>query len=571
MKIDGGEMFASMLEREGVENIFGLQGGHVDPIFQACRDHGIRIIDTRHEQAAGHMADAWARTTGRPGVAVVTAGPGVTDIVTAVANAYIDSVPMLVVGGRYPLADDEMLPLQELHGVPLMESITKWSRLVRDTERIPEYVSMAFRHATTGRPGPVFLEIPADVLAARVEEDEVRYPEVYRPQTAPAPPPEAVEKALAILSEAERPVILAGRGVWFSGGTDELREFAELTGIPVCANGMTRGAVPEDSPLGVGSLLIAGRGMAMTGFADVALLLGGRLGMFTGGRQSIIPTQTKVIQVDIEGEEIGRGRDIDVGIVADCRETLRALIGQARGRTFPRHDEWVEKLRQALAAFRGMYANALDPGRRPIHPYHLANEVSAFIADDGVLVADGGETFVWAEVALSARRPGRYLGHGYLGCLGTGIPFGIAAKLAHPEERVLVLTGDGSVGLNFSEFDTAVRHNLPIVVVINNDQAWGMCKHEQMVSLGEDRIVATELGPTRYEKAAEPFGVYAEFVEEGAEIIPAIERAFASGRPACVNVMTDPDAVSPAVQAGARRVERPWAEAVIRRREAAVQ
>ncbi|GAG05935.1 unnamed protein product, partial [marine sediment metagenome] len=198
-------------------------------------------------------------------------------------------------------------------------------------------------------------------------------------------------------------------------------------------------------------------------------------------------------------------------------------------------------------------------------------EVSAFIADDGVLVADGGETFVWAEVALSARRPGRYLGHGYLGCLGTGIPFGIAAKLAHPEERVLVLIGDGSVGLNFSEFDTAVRHNLPIVVVINNDQAWGMCKHEQMVSLGEDRIVATELRPTRYEKAAEPFGVHAEFVEDGAEIIPAIERAFASGRPACVNVMTDPDAVSPAVQAGAQRVERPWAEAVIRRREAAVQ
>ena len=571
MKIDGGEMFASMLEREGVKNIFGLQGGHVDPIFQACRDHGIRIIDTRHEQAAGHMADAWARTTGRPGVAVVTAGPGVTDIVTAVANAYIDSVPMLVVGGRYALADDEMLPLQELHGVPLMESITKWRRLVRDPERIPEYVSMAFRQATTGRPGPVFLEIPEDVLAARVEEDEVRYPEVYRPEAAPAPPPEAVEKALAMLSEAERPVILAGRGVWFSGGTDELREFAELTGIPVCANGMTRGAVPEDSPLGVGSLLIAGRGMAMTGFADVALLLGGRLGMFTGGRQSIIPTQTKVIQVDIEGEEIGRGRDIDVGIVADCRETLRALIRQARGRTFPRRDEWVEKLHQALAAFRGMFANALDPSRRPIHPYHLANEVSAFIADDGVLVADGGETFVWAEVALSARRPGRYLGHGYLGCLGTGIPFGIAAKLAHPEERVLVLIGDGSVGLNFSEFDTAVRHNLPIVVVINNDQAWGMCKHEQMVSLGEDRIVATELGPTRYEKAAEPFGVHAEFVEDGAKIIPAIERAFASGRPACVNVMTDPDAVSPAVQAGARRVERPWADAVIRRREAAVQ
>lgn len=571
MKIDGGEMVVRMLEREGVENVFALIGGHIDPIFQACHDHGIRIIDTRHEQAAGHMADAWARTTGRPGVAVVTAGPGVTDIVTAVANAYMDCVPMLVVGGRHALAEDELLPLQELHGLPIMQSITKWSRLVRDPERIPEYVSMAFRHATTGRPGPVFLEIPEDVLAARVEEEKVRFPETYRPEAAPAPPAEAVEKALTILSEAERPVILAGRGVWFSGGTDELREFAELSGIPVCANGMTRGAVPEDSPLGLGGFMLAGRGMALAGPPDAVLLLGARLGMFTGGRQSIIPAEAKVIQVDIEGEEIGRGREIDVGIVADCRETLRSLIREAQGRTLPRRDEWVAKLRQTQAAIGGMFADALNPDRRPIHPYRLAHEVSTLMAGAGTLVADGGETFVWAEMALSARRPGRYLGHGYLGCLGTGIPFGLAAKLAHPEERVLVLTGDGSVGLNFSEFDTAVRHNLPIVVVINNDQAWGMCKHEQVVKLGKDRVVATELGPTRYEKAAEAFGVHAEFVEDGADIVPAVERAFASGRPACVNVMTDPDAISPYVQAAGPRVERPWAEAVARRREAAVQ
>ncbi len=345
MKIDGGEMFARMLEREGVENVFALHGGHIDPIFQACLDHSIRIIDTRHEQAAGHMADAWTRTTGRPGVAVVTAGPGVTDIVTAVANAYIDCVPMLVVGGRHGLAEEELLPLQELHGVPIMQSITKWSRLVRDPERIPEYVSMAFRHATTGRPGPVFLEIPADVLAARVEEEKVRLPVSYRPEAAPAPPSEAVEKALAILSEAERPVILAGRGVWFSGGSDELRRFAELSGIPVCANGMTRGAVPEDSPLGLGSFMVAGRGLALAGSPDAVLLLGGRLGLFTGGRQSIIPAGAKVIQVDIEGEEIGRARDIDVGIVADCRETLRAFIREARGRSFPPREEWLNKLR----------------------------------------------------------------------------------------------------------------------------------------------------------------------------------------------------------------------------------
>jgi acetolactate synthase-1/2/3 large subunit len=570
MKIDGGEMLARMLDREGIKNVFALHGGHIDSIFQACYDHDIRIFDTRHEQAAGHMADAWARLTGQPGVALVTAGPGVTDVVTAVANAYMDAVPMVVVGGRHALAEEELMPLQELHGVPLMQSITKWSRLVRDPKRIPEYASIAFRHATTGRPGPVFLEIPADVLRVQVEEEEVLFPKLYRPEAAPAPPPEAVEKALTMLSQAERPIIMAGRGVWAANACNELREFAELTGIPVCANGITRGAVPEDSPLGLGGFHLVGAAQAMAGAPDAVLLLGARLGLYTGPRGGMIPAGVKIIQVDIEAGEIGRGRDIDVGIVADCREALRALVRAAGGRSFSVRDEWAAKLRQARSAIESMFAaGALEPDRRPIHPYRLAREVSTLMTDAGVLAVDGGETFVWTELARMARRPGRHIGHGYLGCLGTGIPFGLAAKVAYPDERVLVFTGDGSVGLNFSEFDTAVRHNLPVVVVINNDQAWGMCKHEQVVRHGESRIVATELGPTRYEKAAEGFGVYGQFVEEPSEIIPAIERAFASGRPACVNVMTDPDVISPLVQATGPRVERPWAEAVAGRQQAA--
>ncbi len=561
MKIDGGEMFARMLDREGVKNIFALHGGHIDPIVQACLDHGIRIIDTRHEQAAGHMADAWARLTGQPGVAVVTAGPGVTDVVTAVANAYVDLVPMVVIGGRHDIAEDDLLLLQDFQGAPLMQSITKWSRLVRDPRRIPEYVNMAFRQAATGRPGPVFLEIPRDVLRAQVEEDALDFQDISRPEAAPAPSPETADKALTLLLEAERPVIMAGRGVWSARGTDELREFAELAGIPVCANGITRGAIPEDSPLGLGGFQTLAAARAAAGAPDVVLLLGGRLGLYTGPRGAAIPPEAKIIQVDIEGEEIGRGRDIHLGIVADCRETLRALIRAAQGRTRPGHDEWVGKLGQGQSAMQGAFADALDPSRQPIHPYRLAHDASALMADSGVLAVDGGETFVWGELARSARRPGRHVGHGYFGCLGTGIPFGLAAKVAYPEERVLVLTGDGSVGLNFSEFDTAVRHNLPVVVVVNNDQAWGMCKHEQTTRLGEDRVIITELGPTRYDKAAEGFGVYAEFVEDGSEIIPAIERAFASGRPACVNVMTDPDVVSPLVLMGGGRQERPWAEA----------
>jgi acetolactate synthase-1/2/3 large subunit len=551
MTINGGELVARALVRAGARHIFGLHGGHVDPIFQACHDAGVRIIDTRHEQAAGHMADAWGRLTGEPGVAVVTAGPGVTDIVTAVANAHLDAVPMIVIGGRYPLADDEMMPLQELHGVPVMQSITKWSRVVRDTERIGEYVDAAFRQATSGRPGPVFLEIPADTLAASV--DEVRVPPVFTmaPPARPRPSPEAVERILAALATADRPLIMAGRGVWLGGAASELREFAELTDTPVIANGMSRGCVPEDSRLGLGGFLGAGRALALGAQPDLVLMLGARFGLFTGGRQSIVPASAQVIQVDIEPEELGRGGKVDFGVAADCREALRALVAAASSRTWPRRDSWVQAGKNAAAMAKTMVASTATGANGVIHPFRVATEVTDLIREGGVLAVDGGDTFVWAELALEARLPGRYLGHGYLGCLGIGLPFALAAKLAHPDEPVVLLTGDGSVGLNFTEFDTAVRHNLPITVVVNNDQAWGMCKHEQMVRLGSERVIATELAPTRYDKAAEPFGVYSEHVEEADGIRPAIERAIASGRPACVNVMTDPNAISPAQQATA--------------------
>ena len=549
MTVNGGQLVAQALTSAGTKYIFGLHGGHIDPIFQACHDAGIGIIDTRHEQAAGHMADALGRLTGKPGVAVVTAGPGVTDVVTAVANAYLDCVPMVVIGGRHPLEDDEMMPLQELHGVPLMHSITKWTRLVRDTSRIGEYVVAALHQATSGRPGPVFLEIPADVLAASTEESSVKPLSAAEAPARPRPSVEAVESVLAMLSAAERPVIMAGRGVWFAGAADELREFAELTATPVLANGITRGAVPEDTPLGIGGFLGAGRALAFGAPPDFVLMLGARYGLFTGGRQSIVPPSARVIQVDVEAEELGRGGRADLRIAADCREALRALTDAARSRAWPDRGAWIQNANSAANAARMMFSGALDPSRTTIHPYRVAAEVAGMTAERGVLSVDGGDTFVWAELALEARRPGRYLGHGYLGCLGIGLPFALAAKLAHPDEPSVLLTGDGSIGLNFTEFDTAVRHNLPVTVVINNDQAWGMCKHEQTVRLGADRVIATELGAVRYDKAAEAFGAHAEYVERAEDMRPAIERAMAAGRPACVNVMTDPDAISPAQQA----------------------
>jgi len=546
-KIHGGEMVLRALEREGVRELFTLPGEHIDPILEAAGAHGFRIIDTRHEQAAGHMADGWARTTGRPGVAVVTAGPGVTDIVTAVANAYCDAIPMLVIAGRSGIMEDEVLGSQALPQVDFMRPITKWAATAFQPARIAEFVTIAYRQAVTGRPGPVYLDIPLDVITARVDEERVLFPELYRPEAPPAARPEAVERALDLLERAERPAIMVGGGVWFAGAAAELREFAELTQTPVLSNEKARGCVPEDTPLGFGSFV-----PIASGRPDVVLILGARLGLFTGGRHlSLIPREAQVIQVDILGEEIGRNREIQLGIVGDCREVLRQLLEGARHRRWPQRDAWLATLNSVRGARAQAFAQALTAEEPPIHPFRLATEVTRFADADTIMVGDGGETWDWVSNAAVVRQPGHWMSHGYLGCLGVGLSFGLAAKLAHPDKRVLVTTGDGSLGLNLAEFHTAAKHNLPIVVVVFSDGAWGMCKHGQEMTLGKGRSVATELGIVHYEKAAEALGAYGELVERPGDIRPALERAFASGKPACLNVLTDPDVVSPATVAGA--------------------
>jgi acetolactate synthase-1/2/3 large subunit len=544
--IDGGEMVARILEREGIREIFTLPGD-VDLILRAAESRGFRIIDTRHEQAAGHMADGWARVTGRVGVAAVTSGPGVTDIVTAVANAYVDAIPMLVLAGRSALVEDETVAQQSLPQVEIMRPITKWAYTVTRPQRIAEFTAMALRQATTGRPGPVFLDIPDDVMKAQVDEERVFFPREYRPEAPPAAQPEAIAKAVELLARAQRPVILAGGGVWFAQAAAELREFAELTQTPVLTNGKARGCVPEDTPLGFGDFVPLAAGQP-----DVVLVLGARLGLFTGGRYiSLIPANAQVIQVDIEGEEIGRNRDVQLGIVGDCREVLRQMLERARQRSWPQRDAWLELLGRTRQGRSQAFAAALAASEPPIHPFRLATEVARYLPDEAIMVADGGEAWDWMNSAAVVKRPGHWLSHGYLGCLGVGLSFGMAAKLAHPDKPVLVTTGDGSVGLNFAEFHTAAKHNLPIVVVVFNDKAWGMCKHGQEMTRGKGQTVATELGLVHYERAAEGLGAYGELVEKPADIAPALERAFKSGKPACLNVLVDPDVVAPATIGGA--------------------
>lgn len=536
--IDGGQALVATLKRFGVDTIFTLHGGHLDCVYQAAVAAGIRIIDHRHEQAAGIAATGYARTTGKVGVAMVTAGGGITNVVTAIANAYSDCVASVFLGGAPPLRDYDALPVNSGYDqLSVMGGITKWCHRVTHVERLPDLLGRAFHIAREGRPGPVYLDLPSDVLYALIDESEVRYPAGALNVARPAPSSETVVAALELLRGAERPVILAGGGVAYSGGADLLTRFAELSGIPVATNNKSRGAMPTDHPLwmrGFGALgAAAARG---AGAPDVVMLLGARLGLYTGGRRkSFIPASARIVQVDISAEEIGRVRDVELGIVSDCRSMLAALIAQAGNGPWPDRREWV-------AGLRGDHAPKSPPPNPAdgLTPGLLASTLAAVAPDEAIFVLDGGETPAWFDGFAASLKPDRWLGHGYMGIMGEGMPLAVGAQVAHPDKRVICLCGDGAVGFNFAEFDTMVRHNLPVVVIVNNDQQWGMSAHGQDLIYGPGKRVVSDLAATRYDVAASGFGAHAEYVTTFEELAPALKRALTANRPACVNVMTKP-------------------------------
>ncbi len=527
-EINGGRLVAKVLKQEGVECIFGLSGGHIDPIFQGCLDEKIRVIDTRHEQAAVFMAEGWARVTGKPGVAVVTAGPGVTNAVTGLWNALERASPIIVFGGRSPLKEFEWGSLQDMDSLSLAQTVTKWARAGYETKRIAEYVSMAFRQALGGRPGPTYLEFPVDVLGAKVAEKEVTLPKNYRTTARPQGDPALVKEAVDLLLGAERPLVITGSGVWWSQAAKELREFIELTKIPLSRG---QGSVPADHPLCLGIT------SAATQRADVVFLLGTRLNFMLGfGRPPVFSENSRWIQVDIEPTEIGRNRPIDIGIIGDAKAVLKQMIEEARDRCQGRKElPWVEECREQLKSQQEQFEPLLNSDSVPVHPARLCKEIRDFIDREATIVVDGGDISVWSFLSLKSYQPGHFLGVTPSGTLGVGTSFAMAARLARPDKQVLLLNGDGSFGLNGMEFDTMVRHKLPIVCVISNDGAWGMVKHEQQVR-GTDRVVGIELGFVRYDKVVEALGGYGEAVERPEDIRPALERAFASGVPACINV-----------------------------------
>ena len=542
----GSYLIARTLKEEGVEALFYLMGGPNFDIVMACQDLGIRTIDFRHEQGAAFAAHAYARVTGKPGVCTAASGPGTLNLLTGVYTAAIDCAPMVVLGGAGPVHQIGQEAFQEVDQVGIMEPLCKYVHRTTQAARYPEIVSTAYRQATTGRPGPVYIDCGADVLYEELEEDSAPRPSRAARRSSPAAEPGAAREAVDMLANAERPIIFAGGGVFFSGGAAEIEQFVDRTSIPFYTAPMSRGLVPEDHPVS----FPGARSTAMRE-ADVVLVIGTRLNwmMQFGSR---FAADAKIIQVDIDAAEIGHNRSVDLGIVGDAKAVLSQMVAEAEAResSFAGAQEspWVVKLREYEEKKAVQMAPLLNSDQTPIHPLRLCKEIRDFLDRDAVLSVDGNEILHFGRQSIPTFVPGHRLNSGVTGTMGVGLPYGLGAKVAKPDKQVLVLHGDGSMGMNSMEIDTAIRHDLPVVTVVSNNAGWTARTPNQ-------RKPGRELGFTAFGDMSTALGGYGERVEDPDEIRPALERAFDSGKPAVVDVIVEPTAAGVSRAWGGSRME----------------
>jgi len=530
----GGHLAARTLKAAGVEVIFTLSGGHIMPLYDGCIDEGIKIVDVRHEQAAVHAADSWARCNpGSIGVAAITAGPGVTDGVTGVANAWRANSPILVIGGQGPFNNLRRGSLQEMDHIGVMRPITKWADAVFETKRIPEYIELGIRHAVSGIPGPAFLEIPMDIFMGQTEWENAPIPRVRTDPPRLSPDRAEVREAIAMLAKAKRPMLMAGTSVKWSRAEPAMNQFIAETHLPTYVNGMARGSVPWDSP----EFLNRSRRHAL---AEIdCIVLAGTLLDFRLRFGASIPADAKVIQLDMDATLIGQNRQTDVALVGNLGNSFELLSEEMKNQgTKLDFTAWRDELRKVETAAEAKVEAALGSDESPLDPQRMCREVRDWLEtlDRPIVVGDGGDIVATAAKIIPVKGPGAWMDPGPLGTLGVGMPFAIAAQLAHPDRQVVIVYGDGSFGLNGFEYDTAVRFGLPIIGIVGNDGAWGQMMRPQGAMMGQDRLNGTLLNRTRYDKVVEALGGYGEHVDHPSELRPALERAKASGKPALINV-----------------------------------
>jgi acetolactate synthase-1/2/3 large subunit len=529
-----GELVALALARAGVTHLFTLNGGHIWPILTGAAEHGIRIIDVRHEQSAAFAAEGWAKVTRQCGVAAVTAGPGVTNSASALAQAQSGDSPIFVIGGRAPAARWGMGSLQEMDHIEVVRSLTKKAETLASPEEAYGLAAECMRTALSRRTGPVFMDVPLDTFFGAADVPEAT--EHLTPDLGPTPDRDLVEHAARLIREAERPAVIAGGSVWWSHAEAELKDLVEAAHLPLSVNGMARGMLPPGHPL----FFPRARGPAL-GEADVIVVVGALLDFrLNYGRPPVFAEDARLVFIDVDS--FRKNRACDVAIYGDLKAALAALAVAVRGTA--ERVTWLDRLREAEASSRARDEVMTRSDSSPLHPARLIAEVDRFCDPDAILVGDGGDFISFAGRLIARPKPGLWIDPGPFGCLGSGPGYAMAAKLAHPDRQVLLLSGDGAFGFSAMEFDTMVRHRIPVVCVVGNNGIWALEKHPMMSMLGVS--IAADLGrQTRYDKVVEALGGHGELVDRPDQIRPALERAFNSGLPACVNVICDPDAEYP--------------------------
>jgi len=550
-RVTGSHLICKALKLEGVKNIFALAGDHILPVLDTMADQDFRIVDTRHEQAAVHMADAWSRITEQPGVCMYTT-PGFANAIPGLANAMHSEGPVISIAGCADLHDLGNGGQQEIEQVAMAAPMCKGSFMVHDVRRIPEFIARAMRLAFSGRRGPVHLTIPIDVQEQSVDDDKVVFTErdAYRPKASLLTDPELVRQAVAILRAAEKPLAIAGSAAGYALSGDALQRFIETTRLPVVTEEQSRGLVSDDHPYVFGFFERGlNRAAAKVRDADVVVLLGRKQDFVIGFcRPPNVRADAKIIQIDPSALEIGRNRGVAVGMVGDVASILDQMTKEAANHTW-KDLPWLEELRAARAAQAEWSENLARP-QTPMHALFVHKTIKSLLRPDDCLVFDGGDFCHFGRSLLPALRPKHWFNVSSLGMLGSSLPTALAAKIAYPQSRVIMMTGDGAFGFNGMEFDTAVRHKLNIVAILGNDAAWGIDRQIQLGLYG--RPVATDLLQARYDQVVQGLGGYGEFVENPVDLEPALQRAFAAGKPALLNVAVQ-RAISPRAEAAISR------------------
>ena len=532
--LTGSEILAKALKKEGVENLLFLMGGPMLLAEASCIKEGIRPIDVRHEQAAAMMGNAYSRLTQKPSVCMAASGPGVINLATGIANALIDCAPVVAIGGSSPIREFGRQVFQEIDQVAIMKGCVKWADRVYSLRRIPEQVNNAIQHAMSGKPGPTYLDFPGDILYAKIPEEQVDWSLSGRPilNARPLGDPEQVDALVLAMAASRRPVIVSGSGVIWSRAWGEMQELVERAGIPFYTTPQGRGVVPDDHSLSFPS-------MRSTAFreADLIVVLGTRMNyIISHAAPPRFNANARIARIDIDPAEIATAaRQVDIGIVGDCRSVLGQVLAAMKGKVdSDRYKDWRKQLADGAAAkLKSPGANKpVEDG--DIHPLRLCEEIASFMQRDAILVVDGQEILNYGRQSMPTFAPGHRLNSGPFGTMGVGLPFALGAKLAKPDKQVICVHGDGSFGLNAMELDTAVRHKLPVLVVISLNGGWTADPNRDKP--GRD------LGYTRYEKMAQALGCHGEYVDKAEDIRPALERAqrqVDAGRVAVVNVRTD--------------------------------